>query len=49
MVDCGDHSLRTLFNGEVDFNQLTLGIVNYTSIQRALENKIKLSNLEYWI
>lgn len=41
MVDCGDHSLRTLFNGKVDFNQLTLGIVNYTTIQRALETKIK--------
>jgi hypothetical protein len=41
MVDCGDYSLRTLFNGEVDFNQLTLGIVNYTTIQRALETQIK--------
>mgnify|MGYP005658448967 CR=1 FL=1 len=51
MFDCGDTSLRTLFNGEVDFNQLTLGITNYTSIQRALENKIRrllLLGLKDW-
>ena len=41
MVDCGDHSLRTLFNGKIDFKQLTVGIVNYTTIQRSLETKIK--------
>jgi len=40
MHSCGDDSLRHLFKGQIDFNKLTLGILNYTKIQRLLESKV---------
>jgi thiamine kinase-like enzyme len=41
MTSCGDESLRHLFNGHVDLSKLKLGILNYTKIQRFLENKVQ--------
>ncbi|AHE66781.1 aminoglycoside phosphotransferase family protein [Legionella oakridgensis] len=41
MTACGDHSLRQLFQGQIDFNTLKQGILNYTNIQRLLENKVQ--------
>ena len=38
---CGTISLRHLFNGDVNFDQLKQGIENYTNIQRLLENNIQ--------
>ena len=40
MTACGSISLRHLFNEEVNIDQLKQGILNYTNIQRLLENKI---------
>lgn len=41
MRACGDDSLRQLFKGHVDADQLKQGILNYTIIQRLLENKLQ--------
>lgn len=41
MTSCGDDSLRCLFKGKVDLKKLKLGILNYTNIQRLLENKTR--------
>lgn len=41
MTSCGDDSLRRLFKGKVDLKKLKLGILNYTNIQRLLENKTR--------
>jgi hypothetical protein len=41
MRSCGDESLRHLFNGQLNLNQLKKGITNYTHIQRSLENKVQ--------
>ena len=40
-ASCGNISLRHLFNGKVNFEQLKQGIINYTDIQRRLENSIQ--------
>jgi thiamine kinase-like enzyme len=39
MTSCGDISLRHLFKGQVDLQMLSTGIINYTKIQRSLENQ----------
>ncbi|KTC83778.1 phosphotransferase family protein [Legionella brunensis] len=40
MTSCGDFSLRSLFKGQIDdLDLLKQGIINYTKIQRCLENK----------
>jgi hypothetical protein len=41
MKACGTNSLRHLFNGDVNVDQLQQGILNYTNIQRLLESKIQ--------
>ena len=41
MTACGTISLRHLFNGEVNVDQIKQGILNYTNIQRVLESKIQ--------
>ena len=38
MTSCGDNSLRHLFKGDIDLTKLELGILNYTKIQRLLED-----------
>jgi len=40
MTNCGDISLRSLFNGNIELQLLKTGIYNYTKIQRQLENKV---------
>ncbi|MGQ3889110.1 phosphotransferase [Legionella sp. CNM-1927-20] len=39
-TSCGDESLRQLFKERMDVKQLELGIINYTKIQRLLENQL---------
>lgn len=39
---CGDESLRHLFQGTINLNQLMVGLANYTAIQRLLEKSIPL-------
>ncbi|MGE3920880.1 MAG: aminoglycoside phosphotransferase family protein, partial [Gammaproteobacteria bacterium] len=41
MTSCGEISLRHHFNKKIDLAKLTLGISNYTKIQRTLENEIQ--------
>ena len=38
---CGEESLRHLFNGALDLKKLTIGISNYTAIQRAQEKNVQ--------
>jgi len=40
MTSCGDESLRHLFKKQIDLNMLSTGILNYTHIQRTLENRL---------
>lgn len=40
MTTVGDHSLRQLFNGQVQLAKLIQGILNFTNMQRLLEHKI---------
>lgn len=39
MYSCGDHSLRTRFNGTLDPDMLNMGLESYIKIQRTLESK----------
>lgn len=39
MTSCGGESLRHLFKEKIDLNMLNIGILNYTKIQRTLENR----------
>jgi len=41
MTSVGDSSLRHLFKGQVNIDPLIQGILNFTSIQRSLENSVK--------
>ena len=41
MTSCGNVSLRKLFKGKVDLIKLNQGILNYTEIQRLVENKVQ--------
>lgn len=41
MKSAGEQSLRQIFNGKIDIHPLKQGIVNYTKIQRRLEDKTK--------
>jgi len=41
MRSAGDQSLRQIFNGKIDINPLKQGIINYTKIQRRLEDKAR--------
>jgi len=41
MESCGDHSLRTKFNGTLDAGLLIKGLKSYTRIQRSLENTLQ--------
>lgn len=43
MTSCGALSLRSLFKGKVDSDMLNQGIINYTKIQRRLENQTQQS------
>lgn len=40
MTSCGNESLRHLFKGNAEINQIGQGINNFTKIQRALENNL---------
>jgi hypothetical protein len=40
MQSCGEQSLRTIFNGEAQLDLLEIGIKNFTTIQRQLEDSI---------
>lgn len=40
MPSCGDETLRNLFKGNIDLEMLKAGILNYTKIQRIVENQL---------
>lgn len=40
MTSCGNESLRHMFKGKAEINQIGQGIHNFTKIQRALENSL---------
>ncbi|HHL3494050.1 TPA: phosphotransferase [Legionella pneumophila] len=40
MLSCGEETLRNLFKEKIDLEMLKAGILNYTKIQRTLENKL---------
>lgn len=40
MLSCGDDTLRNLFKEKIDLEMLKAGILNYTKIQRIVENKL---------
>lgn len=42
MADCGENTLRQLFNGKVDVSQLMSGFANYVKIQWEMQNKTQL-------